>query len=434
MLENRGQIPVGSRRSLVSKAVPAESERPDAEEACGERPERKPELAEDVVLEVEDRLAGERLHVRPDVEAEYGGERQYGHRAAHERRGADPSPAELVDQPADEALEHGDDRGERGEGEKEEEHRSPRAAAGHLREHLRQGHEDESGARVHVHAERGARGKDDQSGEERDRRVDGDDPCGLRDERMRPVHVASEDRHATHADREREERLAHRLEARAERMREERPPVGLQVERHALLRAGQRERLDGKHAEKRQQGEHHPFRHALHARAHAARADRAGDGHAREHECGACARRGDQVRERRGRIRPGERGPLRRVARGVTQQPAANGRVVHHQEQVSTENHAAQYPPEAARPSWRERAHRPRDAALRRAPHGQLRRKKREAQKREAHEVHEQESRPSVAPHHERKAPHVPQPDGAPRRQHQEPQSRLQRLAVIWHG
>ena len=232
-------------------------------------------------------------------------------------------------------------------------------------------------------------------------------------------HVAAEDRHAADAGREREERLPHRIKDGFPRMCGEPGPFRREVELQALLRAGQRKRLHGQHAEQHQQRQHHSFREPFHAALHAKRTDHRRDGDRQQQETGASR----VVFQQRGEIRL--QGSAQIVAR-ILEKPSRDIRVVDHQQEIARKDHAAGDRPEAAVAGRRQFAHRAGDAAPRRASHRQFRREQWEAEQGEEEKVHQHERRAAVLSHDKGETPHVPETDGASRRQHQEPEPRTQ--------
>ena len=81
---------------------------------------------------------------------------------------------------------------------------------------------------------------------------------------MLVAHVAAEDLHGGDAEREREERLIHRVgDETAEAVFADGIHRGDQIELHALRRAGERQAVNGEHENEHQQAEHHDLRHAL---------------------------------------------------------------------------------------------------------------------------------------------------------------------------
>ncbi len=276
-------------------------------------------------------------------------------------------------------------------------------------------------------AVRRADGEDDQSGEKRDERVDRDDPDGLLHERMFLADVAAANRHGSRAQRKREEGLPHRLERRPQGVFHELGPVRLQVEGQPLRGARQGDGAHDQYAQKDEKRNHHPLRRALHALHDPHKADKRGNGDRADRQRGAKRTVRRQRLERAAEVRR-RSGVEDEIAR-VLHEPAGDVRIVDHQDEGARRDKDAQDAPEALPPRRRQNGQGGGEAPVRAAPDAQLGHQKRQPQQEEEGEIDDDERRAPVVADYVGKSPHVPQPHGAPRRQHQETQTVAQAFA-----
>ena len=211
----------------------------------------------------------------------------------------------------DERLHDGHAARQRGEAEREEEHRADDAAhAAHRGEDLRQADERQARAAGHaVSAEKDIDGGDDhEAREERDARVENFDlVVGLVEVDV-VLDVAAVGDHDAHADTEREEELTHRVERDVQKALDgQAREVGLNVDeqsfdtraRHAaLVGVREREREDGDADDEKEQTRHDVagvfFNALFHAAVHDPRRQRQKDQHEDDGRDGGGDERGEE--------------------------------------------------------------------------------------------------------------------------------------------
>ena len=200
----------------------------------------------------------ERSAVYRRCEAEDARHRQDADKQRGRGTCAAPAESEIVHDAGDDVLEDGEHRGQRGEAHEREEERAPEPSGRHRVEDVGQRDEDESRTLRGFDSKREARGDDDKARQDRDERVERSDVHRLSEELVPAPDVAAEDGHRADAQRQREERLVHRLDEHiADAYLPDLCEVGHEVERHALPGAWQEDAAHGEDKNERDQHAHH---------------------------------------------------------------------------------------------------------------------------------------------------------------------------------
>ena len=272
-----------------------------------------------------------------------------------------------------------------------------------------------------------AGGDDDDTRRDGDKRVEQADVQRLAEKRAVASDVAAEDRHRADAEREREERMVHRLDDHlddADGLHARK--VGDEIEREpgraAVLRV-QAQAVHGEDDNEHKEAEHESLRHALNALLETGHADaRRGRRH-RKHRRRHGQRIAEHTAERRadgGGIEADERAG--RHAREVDEHPARDRRVEHHEDDVAEETRDAVQPPHLGllRRQRRMEAH---DRPLGGASGGELHEENRQADQRERDEVKYDEPTAAVLPGDVGETPDVAEANRAPSGQENEAQA-----------
>ena len=317
---------------LLPPAVTAGAENHDEHAA-----KRKHGVTHDKVFEVQHTAAGaERFKARKHVEAE--GARERKREYDQDVPEGDPFtvvPLEVHPE-RDEILEHGNQGGQSRERHEQEERRTAEPTRRHHGKHVGKRNEDETRALSRRLAKGEAARDDDNTRNKRDDRIKDADTRSFLDEGVLAAYVATENRHATDTDTEREERmrecrkdcLAHAL-ARLRQALERRK----QIELETCSRTRKRHGSNGKEDHDDKQANHHLLGDALDTFLEPERynpeAEHDGDGHPENHKRG--------VRKHFAEARCNlVRGSLEEVCVGdhlveVIEHPARDHRVERHQ-------------------------------------------------------------------------------------------------------
>ena len=232
--------------------------------------------------------------------------------------------------------------------------------------------------------------------------------------------VAAEDRHAAHADGQREKRLVHgRHDDPAVNGRE----IRHKVEPQPLRRTGKRQAVHGQHQHQHQQRAHHVFGHALQpalqikAQQHKRRYnDHKQVGHVQPGV-------GDHLRKAEIRVLPGQE------LDKIVQDPARDHRVERHDGNVADEADDTEYAPLVAG-LFQALVH-GNGAGLGGAAHGKLHDHDGQAQHQQAEDVEQHKAAAAILAAHPGEFPDVAAADGAPRRQHDKAQAAAQAFAFV---
>ena len=305
----------------------------------------------------------------------------------------------------------------------QEEQRAPQLAERHLVEHARKRDEHEAGTRPRLDAEREACRKDDQARHERHEGVEPRNAHGLARQPPVLVDVAAEDGHGAHADRHREERLAHGGEHRVGKRGpllcgrgacKQLAEVGHEVESEPFSCTRQRDRAHAQHRQHGEQRNHHhlgdPLDSLLQACSGHCHAYGDGDQHERDH----LQRIGQKpVVHRRdaGCVLSLERS--HRAVRHEGQHPARHRGVEHHEQVVSHQGDP--FEPMPSRPLRLQCVEAARDAFLTGTANGEFHDQDGKREHRQKHQEQQHERRTAVLSRDEGEPPHVAQPDGASR-------------------
>ncbi len=379
-------------------------------------------------------LALEELHRRQErhrAERQRGEDREDEDRAAAHERRLVAIDVVLVDHVGGDDLQERHRGGQGRERDQHVEERPEQVPEGHLgEEELRQRDEEHADGRAadllgHAGHREDHREHDDRR-DERDERVEQHDHGRRLHDRLVALQVGAVRHHRAHAEREREEGVAERLQdAPGLQPAEVRP----EDEAERLAAAAHAQRADEHEDQDAEEDREEEPRDALDALLDAEvddgdRADAEGEGEA-ELEPGV----GDLRVEDGPGLRPRREAPEHplRGPREVVERPARDHRVVAEQDEAAQH---APHPDDAPRGSDRllERAH---HALLRRAPDQDLGHHDRQADGGDAHQVDQHERAAVVLPGDEGELPQVAEADGAPGGREDEADARAPVAALL---
>ena len=234
------------------------------------------------------------------------------------------------------------------------------------------------------------------------------------------LDVAAEDGHRPHPQTQCKKGLSHRVVDGAGHPGFAEPvKIGRQIETQPLPGSGQRQRPQRQHQQHGKEQRHHHLDRTFHAALQPAGAEHRGQQHHQQQIAPGGQRIADQVEEI---LIDQFRGLLRHqvaveIAPGVGQQPAGDGGVEHHQQQISGEKHIAA--PVPAEPTGRNRQFAVgADQILLRGPaEGQLHDQNREAEDRQKQQIQQHEHPAAALSGDERKPPDIAQADRTTGRQ-----------------
>ena len=249
---------------------------------------------------------------------------------------------------------------------------------------------------------------------------------------MGPVDVAAENRDAADPEAEREERLPHRRDDHVEQPYIlNRFQARLKIEAQPLPRSRQQAGTDAEPEKQQQQTAHQNLGDPLHTAPQPERAHQRRTHHRNQHIADHLLRRSEEVVEERPDLFGRETGDAAgEIFAGVGNHPAGHRGVEDHQNDVpGEEKHSETAPvPFPGRGQHRIGSD---DVPAAGAPQRQLHHHDRIPQRDEEEEVDQHEDRAAVLPADEGEAPDVPEPDGAPGGEKNEPEPGTE---IFTHG
>ena len=349
-------------------------------------------------------------------------------RGQRQQKDADTADkAALGAAPAGQLPDHGKDvladaqhGGERGKHHEQEEKGAPPAAARHVVEYA--GHRVKQQARPGSDLQPvGEAGReDDDAGQHRDKGVQQDDMDRFAHQRAVLADIAAEDRHAAHADRQREERLIHGCH---DDCAVDLGEVRHQIEPQPLRRAGKGQAVQRQHQHQHQQGGHHVLGHAFQP-ALQVEAEQYERRRHRDKQVGHIHLRvGQHLRKAEVGVLPGEE------LDEIVENPACDNGVKGHQRNVADKAEYAEKPPPLAR-LFKALVHID-GAGLRCAAHGKLHDHDGQAQHQKTEDVEQHKAAAAVLAAHPWEFPDIAAADGAPGGQHDKAKAAAKAFAFL---
>ena len=399
-------LPALARVGLGEEIVPAPAEFIAAVEREDERAERQDVVGDEEVPEIEPCAAvRKRLELEHAV-AQRRGQGKHEHARTADQTAKRPLPAGHFAHHGENVLADSQNRGHGGEDHEQEEQRAPPAAARHVVEDGSHGVEQQARASVDLQPVGIAGREHNEARDDGDKRIEHDDVRRFAEQRLLFSDIAAEDRHGSHADGQREERLIHRADDdRAGDLGE----IGDEIEFQTLCRAGERCAVDRQHDHQHHQKRHHILRDALQTaleiKAQNAEGHNDRHGQIRHVDAGVCDH-GDEAEIFR---------PAGQESDEVIDDPAGDDGIERHERDVAEESDIAVEVPLLTL-AFKLLIHVD-GAGLRRTAHGELHRHDRQAQKQQAEDIDEDEAASAVLAAHPREFPYVSAADGAACRQ-----------------